>query len=192
MTNKVWQYNSICDSSVASLYTGNTWFKLPNYKLMVTAAAGSTLVRTRLNGFFRLGLRALAGGTGTAFQNWCEQLRIDVGVYANPTVPTTTNPPAIPNNSSDGFWVIQTVPTLMSVSEYLDKQGNQNQSAVYKIPDFSENSQAQRGPGAAAWGIWLVWNFFSTNTWYSLDSTNYESFGGGTVKVACLLDTAPP
>lgn len=180
-----WTSAYVLGSSTANNFPSNPifnqeWIKIGDF------GAGSSLERSRVHAHIKLGVTVLPGGSGSPYQEWCEGVKIDVGVYCNPLITSASPGQDADTFETDGYWLQLNTMTLIDISEWVDKAGGQHQTAVYRLIDGVSNSQSARKSGSVTYQAWLVWKIASIITWYNLDDTDYEGNGGGMMKASVL------
>lgn len=183
----VWTETYVVGASTAVGMPSNDIFS-KNWVEIGPFGAGTSIIRSRIEGYIKLGVVVLPAGTGSSYQAWCEGVKIDVGVYCNPTMTSTAPGQTADTSERDGYWLQLNAMTLDDISEWTDKDGAQHQTATYKLLNGVSDSKAKRGPGVAGYSAWLVWNIATSIVFYNLDDTDYEGNGGGMIKASVLTD----
>lgn len=185
----IWNYAEVAGRWDSNGFSGSVWGSVPPFSVVCEMHEGQTLLRTRLEGYLTFGVQQVAAASNPLPRLWYQQMTVNVGIYAKPTNPLASNPPAVPPTISDGWWVQQEqmVPTI--VEHYDNGTGALSQLVTFNFASGVNDSAGRRGPWTAdPSGIYLVWNFFSPTSFWTLHDANYIGYGGGAIFVSALVE----
>lgn len=186
-----WRYGHLADSSTATGLGANQWTHLP-YKNLIDVLEGETVIRTRLQAWLSFGVQSLVPSGPQNITLWYQDMNVQMGLYASPSLAGTGVPNAVSTDTSDGNWIQQ---ELMSVHQvvYFNNPGfNTISEVIFKIDTGLSESFGKRGPYTVpSGGLFLVWNFASTDLFWQLNDLDYYGYMGGVAKVSALIETAP-
>jgi hypothetical protein len=187
----LWKFAKHSDSKPAASSASNSWLNT-FYANGPDIEAGQTVIRTRLQIDLVFGWQSVVLTGGDIEQPFYQDNTNIVGLYAKPTLSTTSAPPSPALSLSDGYWVQNDALTVHRVSYSTNYLGQAAAEVHYKADSGTNESFGKRGPYTVDVGsVFLAWNFSTFAAYWDSDDTEFSGWMGGTARWAVLVESAP-